>query len=219
MKGALIAYSFEKIIPIIKNAVFFHFMPESVTREIVIPSKNLKTETLQSGTEPVEKINFTAHFDASDLLNRGDTVAQMVGIGQQLAALEKLVYPITKKSSLVGAALDAVGDLIPNKKDGSTSPIPRLSYPPTLLVWGLTRLLPVVLTSLNITEQRYDKFLNPIRAEAAISLNVMQASPCMDKIAKAALFWTNNVKDSLALINFASASAEFSKEITDIVSF
>jgi hypothetical protein len=219
LKGALIAYSLEKIIPIIKNAVFFHFMPESVVRDVVIPTKNLKTETIQSGTEPVESIKFTAHFDASDMLNRGDKVAQVAGIGHQLAALEKLVYPITKQTSLLGVALDAIGDLIPKKKDGPASPIPRISYPPTLLVWGLTRLLPVVLTSLNITEQRYDRFLNPIRADVAISLNVMQASPCMDKIARAALFWTNNVKDSLALVNFASASSEFSKEITDIVSF
>ena len=219
MKGALIAYSIEKVIPIIKNVIFFDFMPESISREIVIPSKNLRTETVQSGTEPVEKINFTAHFDASDLLNRGDEVTQRFGIGQQLTALEKLVYPITKQSSLVGAALDAVGDLIPDKKDSPTSPIPRLSYPPMLLAWGLTRLLPVVLTSLSITEQRYDKFLNPIRADVTISLNVMQASPCMDKVAKAALSWTNNVKDSLALINLASSPTEFSKEILDIVSF
>ena len=219
MKGALVAYSLEKGIPIIKNVVFFHFMPESVAREIVIPSKNLKTEAVQSGTEPVEKINFTAHFDASDLLNRGDKVTQIFGIGQQLAALEKLVYPITKKSSSVGAALDAVGDLITKKKDSATSPIPRLSYPPTLLSWGLTRLLPVVLTSLSITELRYDKFLNPVRADVTISLNVMQASACMDKIAKAALSWTTNVKDSLALINLASAPFEYYKEIADIVSF
>ncbi len=116
MKGALIAYSFDKLIPIIKNVVFFHFMPESVIREIVIPTKNLKTETIQAGTEPVETIRFTAHFDASDLLNKGDNVTQQVGIGQQLAALEKLVYPITKQSSLVGAALDAVGDSDPQQK-------------------------------------------------------------------------------------------------------
>ena len=88
----------------------------------MIPTKDLKTETKQTGIEPVEKISFTAHFDAGDLLNQDDPVTRVAGIGPQLAALEKLVYPITKDSSVVGFVLDQVGSLIPDVTSKSTVP-------------------------------------------------------------------------------------------------
>jgi hypothetical protein len=222
MKGALIDYGTEKIIPTIKNVVFFQFSPELVDREIIIPGKNLKTETDQSATKPIETISFTASFDAGDLLNQGDVVTQMAGIGPQLAALEKFVYPITKESSLVGFVLDKVGDLIPNKKSDSTIPHPREKYPHILFIWGLTRILPVVITSLTITELRYDSLLNPVRAQVKISLNVMQENAAMDKVAKGALSLTNNIKDSAALQSLTAVPnqiRELSKEISDIVGF
>lgn len=223
MRGALIHYSTEKLIPLIKNVVFFQFSPESVARDIGIPSKDLKVETKQSGTEPIEKLSFTAYFDAGDLMNQDDLITKISGIGPQLAALEKLVYPITKESSVLGAVLDKVGDLIPNRKSKSTVPIPRENYPQILLVWGLTRFLPVDISSMKITELRYDKFLNPIRAEVNITLSVLQKIECMDYVAIGALKATNNLKDSAALVNFGRTSKEFVegifKEISDIVPF
>jgi hypothetical protein len=42
-----------------------------------------------------------------------------------------------------------------------------------LFVWGPQRVLPVRLTSLNITEEAYDPLLNPIRAKAELSLSVL----------------------------------------------
>ena len=42
-----------------------------------------------------------------------------------------------------------------------------------LFVWGPQRVLPVRLTSLSITEEAYDPLLNPIRAKAELSLNVL----------------------------------------------
>ena len=197
MRGALIHYSTDKVIPVtIKNVVFFQFSPESVGRDIVIPTKDLKTETKQAGTEPVEKISVTAHFDAGDLLNQDDPITKVAGIGPQLAALEKLVYPIAKDSSVVGFVLDQVGSLIPDADSKSTVPIPRKNYPQILLVWGLTRILPVDISSMNISELRYDKQLNPIKADVNITLNVLQVNKCMDYIARGALEATNSFKDS-----------------------
>jgi hypothetical protein len=224
MRGALIHYSTNKVIPvIIKNIVFFQFSPESVGRDIVIPSKDLKTETKQAGTEPIEQISFAAHFDAGDLLNQDDLVTKVAGIGPQLAALEKLVYPITAESSAIGFALDKVGDLIPDTKSKSTIPIPRKNYPQILLVWGLTRFLPVDISSLKISELRYDKQLNPIRAEVNITLSVLQENDCMDYIAKGALKATNSLKDSAALLNFGRTGKDLVEgvlgEISDIVPF
>ena len=45
--------------------------------------------------------------------------------------------------------------------------------PPTFLVWGKWRVLPVSLTSFSITEQMYDSNLNPIRAEVSLGLRVL----------------------------------------------
>ena len=223
MRGALIHYSTEKVIPIIKNVVFFQFSPESIGRDIVIPPKDLKSETKQTGIEPVEKISFTAKFDAGDLLNQDDPVTRVAGIGPQLAALEKLVYPITKDSSVVGFVLDQVGSLIPDAKPKCTVPIPRKSYPQILLVWGLTRLLPVDIISMNISEMRYDKHLNPVKADVSITLNVLQKNECLDYIARGALEATNSFKDSAALINFGRTTKDFvegvGREISDIVPF
>ena len=224
MRGALIHYSTDKVIPIIiKNVVFFQFSPETVGRDIVIPPKDPKNETKQSGMEPVERISLTAHFDAGDLLNQDDPVTKATGIGPQLAALEKLVYPITKESSAIGYILDKVGDLIPDGKSKSTVPIPRKNYPQILLVWGLTRFLPVDISSLKISELRYDKLLNPIRAEVNITLDVLQYNECMDYVAKGALKVTNNLKDSAALVNFGRTGKEFflgiPEELSDIVPF
>lgn len=222
MKGVLIHYSTEKIVPIIKNVVFFQFSPDSVRREIIIPPKNLKAETGQASTEPVEKMTFTAQFDSAGHLNAGDALAVTLGIGPQLAALEKLVYPLTKDTSGIGYVLDKVAELIPDKKCDSTSPIPRQKYPQILLVWGLTKILPVIISSLTITELRYDKMLNPIRGEVSISLDVLPINSCMDEVAKGALKVTNNSKDLAAILSFSNVPGELkelSKEISDIVGF
>jgi len=212
MRGAFIHYSTEKRIPLIKNVVLFQFSSQNVEREFIIPSKDLKTETKQSGTEPVEKISFTAHFDASDLLNKDDEITKLFGIGPQLAALEKLVYPITKSSSVVGFVLDKVGSLIPNKEETNvTIPQPREKYPQLLLVWGLTRILPVEIISLRISELRYDKLMMPLRAEVNIALGVIQENDSMDIIARGALKATNTIKDSIALVNFGRTGIELGK--------
>jgi hypothetical protein len=42
-----------------------------------------------------------------------------------------------------------------------------------VLVWGPKRVVPVRLTSFSITEEAYDPQLNPIRAKADLTLNVL----------------------------------------------
>ena len=80
-------YDIKKVVPIIKNLLIFQFRPESVSRDISVPTRNLEAEVSQSGTPPTEKMSFTVKFDSSDQLNKGDVTAQTVGIAPQLAAL------------------------------------------------------------------------------------------------------------------------------------
>jgi len=210
MRGAIIHYNTEKIKPYIKNVVLFQFSPEKMQREFRIPDRDLKTETNQSGTHPVEKLSFTAHFDASDFLNQDEDITKLFGIGPQLAALEKLVYPITANSSLVGFVLDKVGKSIPNKECKCTVSLPRERYPQLLLAWGF-RILPIQILSLTISELRYDKLMRPLRAEVNIALGVIQENNCMDPIAKGAIYATNNIKDSISLLNFGRSGIELVK--------
>lgn len=219
LKGALIEYSDDFLGPI-PNVVIFQFNPESLSRQIQIPPRPTGTgsrETSQAGEAPIEKITLTAHFSAADQLGNKNILARGVGIGPSLAALEKMVYPAGLISGLIGEALDAIGDAIFGGADeGATQPIPRENYPKTLFVWGLTRVLPVIVDSMTINEQEYDFILNPVRAEVSLSLSVINPSKCSDDmIAKGAFEYSNIAKDLMAISNIANTASE----IVDLIPF
>jgi hypothetical protein len=48
------------------------------------------------------------------------------------------------------------------------------TIPILLFVWGRKRVMPVVMTSLQITEQEYFPDLNPKRVQAAVQLKVLE---------------------------------------------
>lgn len=216
LKGALIEYSDDFLGPI-PNVVIFQFNPESLSRQIQIPSRPSGTggrETSQAGEIPVEQISLTAHFSAADQLGNNNVLARGVGIGPSLAALEKMVYPAM--GSLLGAALDAIGDAIFGGSDGANQPIPREKYPRTLFIWGLTRVLPVIITSMTITEQEYDFILNPVRAEVSLGMKVIHPSKCTeDKIAVGAFEYSTLAKDLMAISNLANTASE----VVDLIPF
>lgn len=219
-RGALIEYGSDFLGPI-PNVVLFQFNPESLSRDIQIPSRSTEStgrETHQAGMAPVERISLTAHFSAADQLNEDHPLARLFGIGPQLAALEKMVYPAGRLSGLIGEGLDAIGDAIFRRGgDGdSTQPIPREQYPRILFVWGLKRVLPILIDSMQINEQHYDAFLNPIQAEVALSFSVLGGDPCSDDmIARGALEYTNLAKDTQAMANLANTVSQ----VVEIVSF
>jgi hypothetical protein len=212
LKGALIEYASDFMGPI-PNVVIFQFNPESLTRTIQIPQRpsgSGSRETSQAGEVPVEKISLTAHFSAADELKDDNVLARGFGIGPRLAALEKMARPASKLSSLLGEAIDAIGDAIFGGDDEApTQPIPREKYPRLLFIWGATRVLPVVIDSMTITEQEYDFILNPIRAEVSLGLTVVALSQCIDDdIAKGALEYSNIAKDAQAMANLANTVSE-----------
>ena len=144
MRGALIEYGSDFIGPI-PNVVIFQFNPEKLDRQFQIPSRPTGTEnreTNQAGEVPVEKITFTAHFDATDQLNENNLLAREFGIGPQLAALEKMIFPTDRTGGLLADAIDAIGDLISGDSDSNSSqPIPREQYPQILFIWGKTKVI------------------------------------------------------------------------------
>ena len=212
MRGALLEYGSDFLGPI-PNVVIFQFNPESLTRNIEIPSRPTgatSRETTQAGETPVEKITLTAHFSAADRLGENNALARAFGIGPRLAALEKMVQPPGRLGAVLQRAVDAVSEAISRRRGESPAqPIPREHYPRVLFIWGLTRVLPVVIDSMTITEQEYDARLNPVRAEVALGLTINQVGHCSDDVvARGAMEYTNMSKDMQAMADLGNTGVQ-----------
>jgi hypothetical protein len=220
-RGALVEYGSDFLGPL-PNVVLFQFNPQSLSRTIQIPDRNVtgkSRETDQAGEPPVEKFNLNLHFHAADQLKDSDPDAVLFGIGPRLAALEKMVYPKTAFSTMECRALDSLGDSVSGGMDSESVivPVPREKFPRILFIWGPARILPVVIDSMTINEKLYDPLLNPIQAEVTIGLSVPPFDPCSsDWVAYGALFYTQMVKDVQAEANLKNTSQDM---IVDIVTF
>ena len=219
LRGALVEYSGDFLGPI-PNLVIFQFNPEQLARTIVIPPPpapktpaptGRQREPNQASTPPTESFTVSANFSAADDLGAGgagSAISRVFGIGPQLAALEKMVYPAGPLSGLIGQALNKVGDAMTTAAGGAPPDrkIPRQSMPRILFIWGVTRVLPVRIASMTITEQKFDAFLNPVQAEVQIGLEVISfASTSTDTIGKGALTYSKAAKDAQAILNLVKA--------------
>jgi hypothetical protein len=217
-RGALVEYGTDLLGPL-KNVVIFQFNPESLSRTIDVPRPHMTSESQeinQSGLPSLERISFTAYFSAADQLDKQDPLAQTVGIGPQLAALEKMVHPGGQIAALAAEAIDYIENLISDNAPNPTQPIPRDQYPRILFIWGRTRVLPVTIESMTITEQQYDHMLNPIQAQVSIELQVTVVDKCSDdNVAKGAQTWSNLAKESQAIANLANTA----NQIGDLIPF
>jgi hypothetical protein len=114
-----------------------------------------------------ESINFEIRLDATDKLSEGDAITGEFGISPQLSTLELMVQP--KEEGLLGSVL---GPLF--GASGGYSFTRRPNPPLVLFIWGLKRVLPVNINSLNITETEFSTSLDPVRATVAVSLTVIE---------------------------------------------
>jgi hypothetical protein len=221
LRGVLVEYGANILGPI-PNIVVFQFNPEQLTRTIVIPqppsttSAQPRTETHAASAPPSESFEVSARFSAADDLGAGGVVSaipRLFGVGPQIAALEKMVYPPTTPGGLIGAAIDAVGSALAGPgKPAPSQPIPRVPLPRILFIWGPSRVLPVTITSMSIVEQKYDILLNPIQAEVKIGMQVSSQAPVGDPVGAGAYKYTQMIKDTQATLNLAKA-LEFALDI------
>jgi hypothetical protein len=219
LRGILAEYGTDVLGPL-PNIVVFQFNPEQMARTINLPTQersvdperaSRRRETGQLAAPPLETFDITAHFSAADDLGKGGAVSvipRLFGVGPQLAALEKMAYPKAGLfSGLIGAAIDAVGDAlgIGGDDQGPARPVPRQPAPRILFIWGPSRVVPVQIRSLVITEQKYDPLLNPVQAEVKIGLAIPNSVPASDKVGQGAMAYTAAVKDAQAILNLAKA--------------
>lgn len=161
LKGALVAYQLPELLPTI---IVFQYNPEQLTRSLQARTATGggRGDAQRTDGPPQESISLKVEIDAADQLEARDGLTTAVGLHPALAALEGLMYPafpvvITNQIlSLFGSAT-----------------IFAEPAPLALFIWGPARILPVRVESVSITEKAFDTRLNPILAEADLSLKVL----------------------------------------------
>jgi hypothetical protein len=118
-------------------------------------------------TVSAESIGLTLQLDATDDLDEGKGLAQQFGVGPQLSVLELMIYP--KTDQLFGFP---IGNLVGGTDQFGAAQ--ARTIPIILFIWGRKRVVPVIITSMQITEQEYFPDLNPRRAQVAVQLQVLE---------------------------------------------
>jgi hypothetical protein len=166
LKGAIVSLDPNIGTPL--GTISFQYNPDEVTRSLKpqsVGDEPDRTEIFRLKGPPIETIKCTIEIDATDLLAASDPNTLEYGIQPQLSALELLVYP----STAVLNANEALSFL------GTIEILPMESAL-TLFVWSRTRVTPVLITDLDITEEAFDPQLNPIRAKVSLGMRVLNVN-------------------------------------------
>jgi hypothetical protein len=165
MKGAIVGL--DPFNPL-ASVIIFQYNPDTLSRSLNARTTSTPwqqsnpTQALRLAGPPTETIRMEIELDAADQLAEGNGLAEAVGVTPALAAIEMLLYP---KTALVVA----------NKVLAAAGVIEVIApeAPTVLLVFGPTRVLPVRLTELSITEQLFGPSLNPIQAKVDLNVRVL----------------------------------------------
>lgn len=164
LKGGLVAYRLPDLFP---TVIVFQYNPDEVSRSLQMQSASSgsgRGEANRVNGPPQETLTFSVEIDAADQLEKPGENATAVenGLHPIIASIERLVYP-SYPLVIANEALALAGSAF----------ILNETAPLTLLVWGPRRVLPVRIQSLSIKEEAFDQKLNPIRAKADLSLQVL----------------------------------------------
>jgi hypothetical protein len=193
LKGAIVSVDPNVGIPL--GVIPFQYNPEQVTRSLQpqsVGDEPDRTEIFRLKGPPIETIKCTVEIDATDLLatTPPDPVTQQFGIQPQLSALELLVYP-TSAVLFANEILSYVG----------TVEILPMESALTLFVWSKTRVMPVRITDMSITEEFFDPQLNPIQAKVELGMRVLNVNDVGFMTPAGALYMVYQVsKEALAAL-------------------
>ncbi len=164
--GAII--TFEPNTGVKLATIMLQYNPDSLTRSLkpqAVGEEPDRSEILRLKGPPIETLKCDLEIDATDQLAAADPTATSVGIQPQLALLELLLYP----SSSVLIANEVLSLL-------GTIEILPMETPLTVFAWSKSRVTPVRITDLSITEEAFDVNLNPIRARVSLGMRVLSVN-------------------------------------------
>jgi hypothetical protein len=165
IKGGLVLLDPESAA--IQRIIVLQYNADSLTRTLQVQSLGdgeERSDVLRLTGPAIESIKLDAELDATDQLEFPDRNADAVEVGlfPQIAALETLIYP-TSAALHTNNALAGAGTL----------EIAPMETPLALFVWSRSRIVPVRVTELSVTEEAFDPNLNPIRAKVSLGLRVL----------------------------------------------
>ena len=197
IKGALVGVD---LFNPLASIIVFQYNPDTMSRRLEARASGAegeRGEAYRLSGPPKETITLTIEIDASDQLADAHPLAVATGVSPTLSALEMLIYP---KSALVIAntVIAATGGIEIIPAEG----------PMVLFVWGPTRVLPVRIGGMTITEEAFDQLLNPIRAKVELSLNVLSYNDLKLLSPGSALFMVHHIaKELMATSNIFNSAA------------
>jgi len=154
--------------------IVFQYNPDEVKRSLAArtPPRSgsggnagaQREDVLRLFGPPVETIQLSVVLSATDQYQTALNEQRdfLDGLHPALAKLELLMYP---PSRAIQQASDRAGR-------GEVQ-VTQATVPLTLLVWGKSRVVPVMVTSFSVTEQAFDRDLNPIEAKIDLGLRVL----------------------------------------------
>lgn len=155
----------------VQRVIVLQYSPDTLSRTFQMQGvgneSGDRSEALRLKGAPVETIKLDAEIDATDQLEFPDRnrAATQFGIFPQLATLEMLIYPTSAQLNNSNSLAQA-----------GTLEIVPMETPLALFVWSKTRILPVRVTELSVTEEAFDPNLNPIRAKVSLGLRVLSVN-------------------------------------------
>ena len=171
LRGALVAYD-SQTPGTQPRVIAFQYNPEQMKRTLekkAVESKGgssqaSKEDVLRAAGPPSESIQLNVVLDAADQLAEPGANQVIVehGLYPILSTLEMLLYPPTSQVHQIEA-----------QAGQGQAQISPADLPLVLLVWGKTRVVPVLLSSFSINEESFDVNLNPIRAKVDLSMKVL----------------------------------------------
>jgi hypothetical protein len=192
LKGAIVSVDPNTGIPL--GTINLQYNPDEITRSLKpqsVGDEPDRTEILRLKGPPIETIKCSVEIDATDQLAAGDANTLAHGIQPQLAALELLVYP-SSAELIANEVLSFVG----------TIEILPMESALTLFVWSKTRVTPVRITELDVTEEAFDPRLNPIRAKVSLGMRVLNINDVGFLTTAGALYMVYQVqKEALATLS------------------
>lgn len=163
LKGAIVSLDAGSGIPV--GTINLQYNPDEITRSLrpqSVGEEPDRSEVLRLKGPPIETIKCSVEIDATDQLAAGDSNTVSYGIQPQLSALELLVYP-SSEVLIANEVLSFIG----------TIEILPMESALTLFVWSKTRVTPVRITDMDVTEEAFDPQLNPIRAKVSLGMRVL----------------------------------------------